>query len=112
LGPLASSISINIKANPRADGLGLNSRCLRRDLNDYFTKSALQTSNILSLISSPTTVGAFQDKMQGDSAAQFGVHSAGHFTIWGDPGGDFYTSPGPLSRLFIQLVVVLTLTFR
>ena len=23
-----------------------------------------------------------------------GVHAAGHFTIGGDPGGDFYTSPG------------------
>ena len=25
--------------------------------------------------------------------ASMGVHSAGHFTIAGDPGGDFYTSP-------------------
>ena len=33
--------------------------------------------------------------MQGDFAAGFyGVHTSGHFTIGGDPGGDLFTSPG------------------
>lgn len=33
--------------------------------------------------------------MQGDFAAGFyGVHTGGHFTIGGDPGGDLFTSPG------------------
>lgn len=33
--------------------------------------------------------------MQGDFAAGFlGVHTAGHFTAGGDPGGDLFASPG------------------
>lgn len=33
--------------------------------------------------------------MQGNFAAGFlGVHTAGHFTIGGDPGGDLFASPG------------------
>ena len=33
--------------------------------------------------------------MQGDFATGFyGVHTGGHFTIGGDPGGDIFTSPG------------------
>ncbi|KAF1972343.1 hypothetical protein BU23DRAFT_555141 [Bimuria novae-zelandiae CBS 107.79] len=33
---------------------------------------------------------SFQDRMQNST----GVHSAGHFTISGDSGSDFYTSTG------------------
>jgi tyrosinase len=34
--------------------------------------------------------------MQGDFFQNgfYGVHSAGHYTIGGDPGGDFFASPG------------------
>ncbi|KAK4182604.1 putative tyrosinase [Podospora australis] len=38
---------------------------------------------------------SFQNHMQGDFPnGYFGVHSTGHYTIGGDPGGDFFTSPG------------------
>ncbi|ORX98727.1 hypothetical protein BCR34DRAFT_593116 [Clohesyomyces aquaticus] len=94
LGPMSVAVEITIKANPRSDGLGYNPRCVRRDVTDYFTKSYLRTQDIQALITNPTTIKAFQDEMQTDTTAKFGVHSAGHFTIWGDPGGDFYISPG------------------
>lgn len=48
------------------------------------------TDKIVSLMTNYTDIGSFQTKMQGPES----VHGAGHFTIAGDPGGDFYTSPG------------------
>ncbi|KAF2262185.1 Di-copper centre-containing protein [Lojkania enalia] len=95
LGPLATSIDVNLTANPQADGLGYNPRCVRRDITDYFTKQYLRVQDIESLITQTSNISSFQDVMQIDTAAGvFGVHSGGHFTIWGDPGGDFFTSPG------------------
>lgn len=37
----------------------------------------------------------FATNMQGDFPNGFlGVHTAGHFTVGGDPGGDLFASPG------------------
>jgi tyrosinase len=36
----------------------------------------------------------FENTFQTDTAKAFCLHTAGHYTIWGDPGGDFYVSPG------------------
>jgi tyrosinase len=42
-----------------------------------------------------TTIGEFQDRLQGDFPNGYlGVHSGGHYTISGDPAGDFFASPG------------------
>lgn len=76
--------------NAQADGFGNNPRCLRRDLGPYLTKNYATYTNIASLITSYKNIGDFQTVMQGGT----GVHSAAHFTIGSDPGGDFYTSPG------------------
>jgi tyrosinase len=36
----------------------------------------------------------FETTLQTDVAKVFCLHTSGHYTIWGDPGGDFYVSPG------------------
>ncbi|KAF2839090.1 Di-copper centre-containing protein [Patellaria atrata CBS 101060] len=94
LGPVSPSTSVSIPRNPQQNGYGYNPRCLRRDVSDYFTTQYLRTQDVANLITSSSSIADFQGKMQTDTRQAFGVHSAGHFTIWGDPGGDFYTSPG------------------
>jgi len=88
--PVSAQVDPAPARNPQADGLGYNPRCLRRDMSNYFTTRYTKTADIVNLISKFSTIGTFQDKMQ----AGDGVHGAGHFTINGDPGADFYTSPG------------------
>ncbi|KAK3899123.1 hypothetical protein C8A05DRAFT_37278 [Staphylotrichum tortipilum] len=97
LGPVSPSVDPAPPANPRADGYGDNPRCLRRDISNQLSSKYARTQDIVNLITNQKTIATFQDTMQ--SAGGFGigggmgVHSAGHFTIAGDPGGDFYTSP-------------------
>jgi tyrosinase len=76
--------------NPRADGFGYNPRCIIRDISNYLTTSMATTAKIASLITSSKDINTFQTTMQ----ANPGVHMAGHYTISGDPGSDFYVSPG------------------
>ncbi|KAL6150287.1 hypothetical protein ACJBU6_10586 [Exserohilum turcicum] len=76
--------------NSRADGYGYNPRCVTRDISNYLTSRYTRTPQIAALILNHTTIGDFQDTMQ----LRTGVHGAGHFTVSGDPGSDFYTSPG------------------
>lgn len=92
-----SSSSSSIPPNPRPDGLGYNPRCIRRDLSIQSALGA-NDANITSLITLSPTVGTFQDTMQSaffsPTNPEYGVHTAGHYIVGGDPGGDFYTSPG------------------
>ncbi|KAH7348468.1 hypothetical protein BKA65DRAFT_261082 [Rhexocercosporidium sp. MPI-PUGE-AT-0058] len=95
LGPLAASIS-DVPPNPQADGLGYNPRCLRRDVNPN-SSAVTATNYTYSLITEPlhADIYWFQTVMQGQfPEGKWGVHAGGHFTIGGDPGGDFFTSPG------------------
>ncbi|KAK4664743.1 uncharacterized protein QC763_506690 [Podospora pseudopauciseta] len=80
LGPIAPILQLT--RNPRADGLGYNPRCLRRDINK---NSAAVTSakDVYDVITKNNDTHWFQTVMEG-----------GHYTVGGDPGGDFYTSPG------------------
>lgn len=91
------SSSSSIPPNPRPDGLGYNPRCIRRDLSIQSALGA-NDANITSLITLSPTVGTFQDTMQSaffsPTNPEYGVHTAGHYIVGGDPGGDFYTSPG------------------
>ncbi|KAG7291946.1 hypothetical protein NEMBOFW57_001975 [Staphylotrichum longicolle] len=97
LGPVSPSVDPAPPANPRSDGYGDNPRCLRRDISNQLSSKYSRTQDIVSLITNSKTIASFQDTMQGVGGfgvgASMGVHSAGHFTIAGDPGGDFYTSP-------------------
>ncbi|KAL1841066.1 hypothetical protein VTJ49DRAFT_7450 [Mycothermus thermophilus] len=100
LGPMAPVINPAPPRNPRPDGYGDNPRCLRRDMSNKLSSTSLRPQDVASLITGTNSIGAFQDTMQavggfswGGAPSTMGVHGAGHFTISGDPGGDFYTSP-------------------
>ena len=94
LGPVAPAFT-DVPANPRQDGLGYNPRCLRRDISTVSAKAALQDQNTTDLITQNTDIGSFQTVMQGLFAEHLlGVHTAGHFLVGGDPGGDIFASPG------------------
>jgi tyrosinase len=96
LGPLMPTVDakFGIKANPRADGYGDNPRCLRRDVSNFFTKDYLRPQDLLSHITGNQKIGTFQDSLQANNAnAMAALHVGGHFSIWGDPGGDVYVSP-------------------
>ena len=73
---------VNPPKNPRSDGYGYNPRCIKRDISGYLVQRDATTAKIASLITGSKTIGPFQDTMQ----SQTGVHSAGHFTVSGDPG--------------------------
>jgi tyrosinase len=75
--------------NPQSNGYGSNPRCVRRDITNYLSTRYGTTAAIVSSITSYNTIQTFQDFMQGGT----GVHQVGHFTVSGDPGGDFYISP-------------------
>ncbi|RYO94140.1 hypothetical protein DL764_007890 [Monosporascus ibericus] len=93
LGP-KSTFFDDIPPNPQADGYGSNPRCLRRDVNKY--AAAFTTANwTYALITENQDIDTFQQVMLGTPAKNdWGVHLAGHYTIGGDPGGDFWASPG------------------
>ncbi|KAK3298686.1 uncharacterized protein B0H64DRAFT_80542 [Chaetomium fimeti] len=98
LGPVSPSIDPAPPRNPRTDGYGDNPRCLRRDISNQLSSKFSRTEDIVNLISTSPDIGTFQTVMQGTGGfgvggGGMGVHGAGHFTIAGDPGGDFYTSP-------------------
>ncbi|KAK4160487.1 hypothetical protein QBC43DRAFT_359393 [Cladorrhinum sp. PSN259] len=92
IGPIAPTLQL--ARNPRADGLGYNPRCLRRDVNK--NAAAVTTANYTyDLITKNSNVYWFQTVMEGQfPEGKWGVHTGGHYTIGGDPAGDFYTSPG------------------
>jgi len=92
--------------NPRSDGFGDNPRCLRRDLGPYLTTNYASTPIIAQLITGHNNIGDFQTIMQNPPlAAGMGVHSAAHFTIGSDPGGDFYTSPGDPAFFLLHAMI-------
>lgn len=98
LGPVSPSVDPAPPRNPRSDGYGDNPRCLRRDISNQLSSRYSRTEDIVSLITNSRDLATFQNVMQGAGGfglggGGMGVHSAGHFTIAGDPGGDFYTSP-------------------
>lgn len=75
-------------------------RCLSRDVSQWVSSQWLTDAGITDLIANNKEIGPFQDTMQGviDGVpfldGFFGVHAGGHYTIGGDPGGDFFVSPG------------------
>ncbi|EPE32098.1 Di-copper centre-containing [Glarea lozoyensis ATCC 20868] len=93
LGPFGKIVN-DLPPNPRADNFGSNPRCLRRDVNKY--SAAVTFDNYTySLITENNNIEDFQANMLGNASRNdWGVHMGGHYTIGGDPGGDFYSSPG------------------
>ncbi|KAL2272017.1 hypothetical protein VTJ83DRAFT_1388 [Remersonia thermophila] len=97
LGP-GSTVVQDIPPNPRRDGLGSNPRCLRRDVNKFSAAGARVNYTLSTIVDNPTIDGFYgrylgQPLLEGDPYP-WGIHIAGHYIIGGDPGGDFYASPG------------------
>ncbi len=96
LGPVAPTLNepgiINYTSpNP----LAYNPRCLRRDISSWVSSQWSNDGQSSDLLSNYNDILSFQNRMQGDFATGFyGVHTAGHFTTGGDPGGDLFASPG------------------
>ncbi|KAK8117709.1 uncharacterized protein PG998_005990 [Apiospora kogelbergensis] len=70
-------------------------RCLKRDISPWMTSQWLTDNHTMELFASPShDIAIFQDILQIDQPqGPVCVHSAGHFTWNGDPGGDVYNSP-------------------
>ncbi|KAL4893106.1 hypothetical protein BDV59DRAFT_178463 [Aspergillus ambiguus] len=94
LGPVYPSLKVPGIVAQNGSGLEYNPRCLRRDISTD-AASWTTTPYILDLILNRTNITTFQNTLQGDFPTGFlGIHSGGHYTIGGDPGGDFFASPG------------------
>ncbi|KAE8454501.1 hypothetical protein EG329_000124 [Mollisiaceae sp. DMI_Dod_QoI] len=72
-------------------GLGYNPRCLKRDIGPAIAMKYTNYTVVLDSMNS-TTIKDFQDGIGGRPI--FGPHGGGHYTISGDPGQDFWVSPG------------------
>lgn len=85
---------------PAPGWLGYEPRCLRRDISQWVSSRWSTDAESVELITKHTTITDFQDYMQGTvdnvqfAGGFYGVHAAGHYTMGGDPGGDFFVSPG------------------
>ncbi|XXG99739.1 hypothetical protein Hte_006080 [Hypoxylon texense] len=98
LGPTSMSTATNVTKNPRADGTGLNPRCLRRDVNRNAAMGA-KADRAFSLINGSSNIDDFYNTLLGtpppkDDPYPWGIHTAGHYIAAVDPGGDPMTSPG------------------
>ncbi|KAF1952865.1 Di-copper centre-containing protein [Byssothecium circinans] len=105
LGPVAAVIA-DPKPNPDFSGLGYNPRCLRRDISQAAAQGWTKDSDVVSLLKNSATFLNFTTTMQGDFPKGFlGVHTAGHFTMGGDPGGDLFVSPGDPAFYFHHAMI-------
>ncbi|KAL1626138.1 hypothetical protein SLS54_002972 [Diplodia seriata] len=100
LGPLSLSL-VNGSAvgssltEDKSDDFSWNPRCLKRDLSDAVNKRHANATGVLSLLRNTKDVYDFQMTMQSyPGQGELGVHGGGHYSIGGDPGRDFYVSPG------------------
>ncbi|KAH8808754.1 hypothetical protein F5884DRAFT_381033 [Xylogone sp. PMI_703] len=94
LGPVSPTL-----AEPEVVSQGMNltynPRCLKRDISVWVSSQWTTDQNSTDLIVQNPDIYWFQTVMQGDFAnGVFGVHTGGHFTFGGDPGGDIFSSPG------------------
>lgn len=102
LGPVFTDLTCT-PANPITNftdpnfGLGDNSRCLKRDISAWTSSKWTNDEMVTRLLNSPDMKTFWYDMQGGQTAFSnnfMGVHTAGHFTVGGDPGSDFFTSPG------------------
>jgi tyrosinase len=94
MGPIAPTLA-EPEVVPVTNFYAYNPRCLKRDISPWVSSHWTTDKNSTDLITGSKDIVAFQTTMQGDFAnGVYGVHTGGHFTIGGDPGGDLFTSPG------------------
>ncbi|KAL3418664.1 tyrosinase central domain-containing protein [Phlyctema vagabunda] len=95
LGPVApSSWAVNASADPFA----YNPRCLRRDISVYTSSHSTTTQQTYDVITQHDDLYGLQYDLEGNytlfKQGIWGVHTGGHLTVGGDPGGDLFASPG------------------
>ncbi|KAF4181424.1 hypothetical protein CNMCM7927_000660 [Aspergillus lentulus] len=94
LGPVFPSLKVPGIVAQNGTGMNYNPRCLRRDISKD-AASWTTTKHVVDLIDGQDNIFDFQNRMQGDYPNGYlGIHSGGHYTVGGDPGGDFFVSPG------------------
>jgi tyrosinase len=94
LGPVSLDLT-NGGVEANGDGLSYNPRCLKRDLTNYTNQKFANASSVARLILGNRDVWNFEMEMQGwPGSPDIGVHGGGHFSMGGDPGRDFFVSPG------------------
>lgn len=91
MGPI-QSLTKHLQANPQANGLGYNPRCLSRDISKQAANET-KDEHVVSLIKDSPDIRTFQDRLQNFNPGSMCPHSGGHYTIGGDAGSDFYNSP-------------------
>jgi len=96
IAPMAPTLAIPELTGQNFTFLQYYPRCLKRDVSVWVSSRWSKDVDSYSLITQNKNVSRFQDVLQGDGFKNgfFGVHSAGHYTMGGDPGGDFFASPG------------------
>ncbi|CAG8958332.1 hypothetical protein HYFRA_00000689 [Hymenoscyphus fraxineus] len=95
LGPVSpTSWAVNASSNPFA----YNPRCLRRDISQYVSSHSTTARLMYETIVNHEDLYGFQVDLEGNMtkfpSGEFGLHTGGHLTIGGDPGGDLFASPG------------------
>lgn len=97
LGPGALFVPGELLPEAAMDPTQDNPRCLKRDFNARVGKKFSSFANTTDLIMDYDNIEWFQNIMQGDGRyvqGSIGIHGGGHFMVAGDPGGDFFLSPG------------------
>ncbi|KNG49834.1 Di-copper centre-containing protein [Stemphylium lycopersici] len=94
LGPVSLGLT-NGSTISNGDGLSYNPRCLKRDLTNYANQQWADAPAVASLILQNRDIWNFEMTMQGwPGGPSLGVHGGGHYSMGGDPGRDFFVSPG------------------
>ena len=97
LGPAQLVLPGN-KTIAAANPLDYNPRCFRRDLTTAIIRSFANATAARNLIVDHSDVWDFQMTMQGvPGSGNIGVHGGGHYSMGGDPGRDFFVSPGDVA---------------
>ncbi|KAK1758804.1 hypothetical protein QBC47DRAFT_314606 [Echria macrotheca] len=95
LGPVSLDTPGGIVASNPDGPNAYNPRCLKRDLTTAINRQFANASTILANIALPQDIDTFQMTMQGiPGTGNIGIHGGGHYSLGGDPGRDFFTSPG------------------
>jgi len=95
IAPVFPSLSVP-ELNVTKPFLSYYPRCMRRDITSWPSSRWSRDVDSYNLITQNSDIYWFQTMMQGNKFIDgfFGVHTAGHYTFGGDPGGDFFASPG------------------
>jgi len=95
LGPVSPTLAEPELVVGLLGGAAYNPRCLKRDISEWVSSQWNTDEDSYTLITENPDIYWFETQMQGDFASGFyGVHTGGHFTFGGDPGGDIFSSPG------------------